>query len=346
MASTFIKNGIIYLGWWDWSICKTKNRSTKMRDTKENMLRAEKLATELQKELDLKKSEYEKNQIVMHTTIRSAFDHFLRNNSSKHKHTIYEYNKFFKMFTESFSENSQCAIIDKLSIERWINDLRKLPYQQNTLHMYFKQCNHFLNFLFEYSYLPMFKINKSIKIKPEVKEIITFSEADLKKIFNGLKKKNSNFKTMIYLAYYTGLRSSDLLTITVERIDLVNRTLSYYSPKTKKYFQVPFHSDLDKILKARIKVVKSGQIIKFENATNMSLAFRRFLKSLKIFGTGYSMRIFRKTFISQASQCMDLSTVSKLVGHSSITTTAKYYNKVELARKAIELEKFKGIKGV
>ena len=64
------------------------------------------------------------------------------------------------------------------------------------------------------------------------------------------------------------------------------------------------------------------------------------------FTNAYSTRIFRKTFISQASQSMDLSMVSKLVGHSSITTTTKYYNKVELARKAIELEKFKGIKGV
>ena len=147
---------------------------------------------------------------------------------------------------------------------------------------------------------------------------------------------------MVYLAYYTGLRSSDLLTITVARVDLQNNVLSYYSPKTKKYFQIPFHSKLSDILKARIAEVNSGNLIRFKDTTNMSLAFRRYLKSLGLFGTGYSLRVFRKTFISQASQTMDLATVSKLVGHSSITTTAKYYNKVELKRKATELEKFEG----
>jgi integrase/recombinase XerD len=344
MSSVYSKRNILYISWYDWSSGKSRNRSTKLPDTKENTVIVNKMAVDLQKELDKKKDEYKKNQIVKNVSIGSAFNHFLRNNTSKHKKTIFEYNHFFKLFKNKFDENAACTIIDKLSVEDWLNGVKLLKFQQNTLHTYYKQCNHFLNFLFEYSYVPMFKINKDVKIRSEIKEIITFSEDDLNKIFGGLADKNSNFKTMVYLAYYTGLRSSDLLTITGSRVDILNRILTYYSPKTKKYFQIPFHKDLDKILAERIKDVGSGQLICFQNASNMSLAFRRYLKSLGLFGTGYSMRIFRKTFISQASHTMDLSTVSKLVGHASINTTAKYYNKVDLERKTTELEKFKGIK--
>ncbi|MBI2416661.1 MAG: hypothetical protein HYV28_01925 [Ignavibacteriales bacterium] len=99
------------------------------------------------------------------------------------------------------------------------------------------------------------------------------------------------------------------------------------------------------LLEERINEVNYGPLVCFKNASNMSLAFRRYLKSLKLFGTGFSLRVFRKTFISQASEYMDLVTVSKLVGHASISTTAKYYNKVELKRKATELNKFVGLKG-
>ena len=60
----------------------------------------------------------------------------------------------------------------------------------------------------------MFKINREVKTRPEVKEKIIFTDEDLQKVVKGLKEKNSNFQTMIFLLMYTGLRSSDILNIT------------------------------------------------------------------------------------------------------------------------------------
>lgn len=56
------------------------------------------------------------------------------------------------------------------------------------------------------------------------------------------------------------------------------------------------------------------------------------------------MRTFRKTFITNASAQMDLATVSKLVGHQQINTTAKYYTKVDQQRQKIQLDKLEEIK--
>ncbi|MDD3559131.1 MAG: hypothetical protein PHW27_11245, partial [Melioribacteraceae bacterium] len=36
---------------------------------------------------------------------------------------------------------------------------------------------------------------------------------------------------------------------------------------------------------------------------------------------------------------IDLATVSKLVGHKQITTTAKYYNKISISKQLKELQK-------
>lgn len=189
----------------------------------------------------------------------------------------------------------------------------------------------------------MFKINKDVRTKPEVKEIIVFRDEDLQKIFDNLKTKNVNFRTMIYLAYYTGLRSSDLLSIIAEKVNFENNTISYYSPKLKKWYTVPFHNHLTSVLQERVAEKKTGKLLDYTDDSDMCQAFRRYLTALELTGKGYSMRTFRKTFITNASAAMDLATVSKLVGHKNITTTAKYYNKVDLSKKAEDLNKFKGI---
>jgi integrase len=302
-----------------------------------------KMAEELQKGLDKNKEEFHKNSLVKRSTIKSAFEHFLRNNSNKHKDTIKDYNRFYELFKKTFNEGGPCTLINKLSVEAWIIGIKKLSLQQNTIHGYFKQCNHFLNFLFEYNYIPMFKINKDVRTKPEVKEIIVFRDVDLQKIFDNLKSKNSNFRTMIYLAYYTGLRSTDMMSMVIEKINFENSSISYYSPKLKKWYTVPFHNHLTSILKKRIQEKKTGKLLEYTDDSDMCKAFNRYLTELELTGRGYTMRTFRKTFITNASAAMDLATVSKLVGHKNITTTAKYYNKVDLAKKAEDLNKFKGI---
>ena len=61
--------------------------------------------------------------------------------------------------------------------------------QKNSIFDIWNQGNHFLNFLFEYNYIQMFKINKDIKYESEIKEKIVFSDEDIVKIFDGLTIK-------------------------------------------------------------------------------------------------------------------------------------------------------------
>ena len=178
-------------------------------------------------------------------------------------------------------------------------------------------------------------------VKPEVKEIIIFDDADLIKIIEGLKSKNSNFRTMILTLVYTGLRPTDIINVQVKDIDFANQRLKYYSLKTKQPFIVPLHSELIPVLRERCEDVESGRMFDYSGSKEMGKAFQRYLEFLKLDGRKYNLRTFRKTFISLAYQNgIDLAMVSRLVGHSNISTTAKFYNKIMLTKQNEQLNKF------
>jgi len=323
---------------------KTVSKTTKLQDNANNRREVKLMAKKVQAELDKKKAEADKNYLMHGKTIGEAFDHFLRINGNKHKNTIYEYKMFFKRFSEDFDPDKACGLITKQDIESWLVKVRdNASMAQNTKYIFYKQCKHFLNFLFEQSYISPFKLNQSVAIQQARIEIITFSDKQLKVIFDNLKSEHKNFQILLYMLFYTGLRPSSLITITVDKIDMVNRTYRYWDAKLKDWAENPFHDDLYPILEQRIKKIKEGPIIKYCDSTAASKAFRRYLRKLGIFVKGINTKTFRKTFVSRAAGVIDLATVSKLVGHKNISTTDKYYNKPDLEKKRKELQKLKGI---
>lgn len=340
MASIYNKGSILYISWYDSMKSKRFNKSLKLTDTPKNRKIAESYANKLQEKLSSEVQTMRRLGIKK-TTIKQTFEHFLRNNSEKNVKTIKDYQRFYKKFTEYFDELESATSIDKIRVEAWLMEVKKLPLQKNSIFGYFKQCRHYLNFLFEYNYTQMFMINRDVKPKSEIKEKITFSDADMNIIFNNLKDKNSNFTTLIYLAYYTGLRSSDLLSIKVEDIDIVNREVKYYSPKRKKFRLIGFHKDLVPVLQNRINEIDQGQILDYASVENLGRAITRFFDDIGIKGKGYTARTFRKTFITLCRNCeMDASVVAELVGHEHRSTADRFYNNITTLVMNRELEKF------
>lgn len=339
MASIYVKGNKIYVSWYDQIEIKRKNKSTGLTNSRENMKKAKIFANEFQRALDQKSLSF-KTLGIKKNTIGASIDHFLKINGDKHPNTIKGYEHFFAKFKLRFPREENCTSITKLSCEDWLTSFRKSKYQPNTLFGISKILKKYLRFLFEYNYVPMFILNKDVTFKPEVKEIITFATEDITKILTGLKDKNSNFRTTVYLLLYTGLRPSDIYNLQVENIDMESQTLQYYSPKTKSHFTIPFHPDIIPILKTRISEATTGRLLNYESVKNMGKAFSRYLEDLDITAKPYNLRTFRKTFITTAHECgLDLATVAKLAGHFKITTTEKYYNRLSLKKKSAELVK-------
>jgi integrase len=336
-----------YISYIDPDTGRTKNQSTKLLAVQSTKETAEKICEAFEEELEERKSILIKLNIQK-TTIALAFDHFLKMNADKVEKTKYAYNFFYKWFTKSFNQHDPCTVINKISAEDWMIKMRGYYDEPNTLYGLYKVLNKFLNFLFEYSHIPVFKLNKNVKPKPIEKPIKVFDPLDLEKMIKNLsrKKKNSNFTTMFYLLLYTGLRPSDLVDIKVEDVDIESMTLDYYSSKVKIHHCIPLHEKLKPIITKRINEIKSGKLINYATTVDMGKAFRRYLTSIKLTGKGYNLRTFRKNFATRAFENgINLLSASRLLGHRTMQTTQKYYTHVEKLKLAEELKKLSFKKG-
>lgn len=287
MATKFYRpnSKYIWIKWYDPETKKPVRRSTAdlirpngqispcLKGIKKDEKLAEKICDEIEsaKKLNLTKSYFVplSDSEAGYKSIDEAYKHFLKNNNKKSAATKYEFKNFFKVFSKYFPGNSPCNVIDKLSVENFLLSLSEevykkkvkdketnkvteiyLPYSKNSIYILQKNMNKFLDFLFEYEYLDKyFKINKDIKHKPEVKRKIIFSDNHINDILDQVDKENSNRKTAIYLLCYSGLRSSEILSIQIEDIDFNNQVFEYYSSKAKKYIKVPIHPFLIDIFK-------------------------------------------------------------------------------------------------
>ncbi|MCK9209193.1 MAG: tyrosine-type recombinase/integrase [Ignavibacteriaceae bacterium] len=278
--------------------------------------------------------------IAPNAPLQSAFDHFLRNNKQKNKKTIYEYNNFFKKLAKVFPPGSDCSTLTKYTVENFLNEVKEWKYAHNTKANICKNMKKFLNFLFEYSYIPnAFRLNKDVITSPKISTIIIFSSEDISKIFAALKKKNTNFQTMMLMLFYTGLRPTDIYKIEVKEIDLAKEIFLYYSQKGKIEKIRPIHSMLVPVLTKRVSEVKHGRIINYSGTDEMGTAFRRFLKDVKLIGKGYTLRTPRKTFETIAfEQSARVESVAELVGHSP-ETAARHYRRISTDEMRKDLEK-------
>jgi integrase len=342
MASIYPKGKKIYISWYDFALQKNRNKSLGLTNTKDNMAKAKLIAADFEKELQKEKEKFATLGITRNT-IHYAFKHFLSNNETKHPKTIRDYFRFYNKFIETFPEQMPCTTITKLSVEKWLNQIKKLKLKRNSIFGYYKQLNHFLNFLFEYNYLPMFKINRDVKPKPEIVEKIIIEIEDLALIFYmlALCEKNENFKNMITILFYTGLRASDVLSLKIEDVNIKETTLRYYSPKKKIYREVAFHQNLVPIFEGIKQQREKGKAVDYKNVESLQRAIRRYFEQIGLTGKRYTSRSFRKTFITIAKRRgMDETTVKELVGHAHTSVTDKFYNKIDTEQMKNELMKY------
>jgi len=254
----YANKGIWYILYKDPGTKKWKGVSTKLPATRENMVKAIEYRNKLQEEINKCT-----DLIYRDGNIKYAFKHFCEINSGKSKATKKTYEIFYGYLIKRFKEDALCQVINKKSAEDfllWLNKLDNIA--QNTKYGIQKNFLKFLRFLFEYEYIPqIFIINKDVKIRPKVFEPLIFTDADRQKILTSLddKEKNGNFKLLIMLLMYTGLRPSDIINIPSSEVNIEKMEMKFYSSKTDQWFIRPLHPALKNILKERIDEVKSGR---------------------------------------------------------------------------------------
>jgi len=361
-----VNEGYYYIRYKDPLSKKWKSVSTKLKATKRNLKPAQGFRDEFIAEI-IKLEE----DIHRQGDISFAFEHFKEINANKSDATKSTYEIFYSYLVQKISPDTICYSINKKIAEDFLLWLSKLTHiQQNTKFGIQKNFLKFLRFLFEYEYLPrMFILNKDVKVRAKVNEPLIFSEADRTAILKGLstdpeisnlhtqekknkqyKKKqksvpyikNNNFRLMVMMLMYTGLRPSDIIKVTTEQVDLEKMEMKFYSSKIDKWFIRPIHENLKEMLVDRIKEVGNGRLFEYDDVKTMGKAFNRYLEAINLSGKRYTLRTFRKDFISRCQEAgVSIATTALLVGHSNIKTTMTYYTKLSSQHLTDELSKLK-----
>ncbi|WJQ10369.1 tyrosine-type recombinase/integrase [Geobacillus stearothermophilus] len=141
-------------------------------------------------------------------------------------------------------------------------------------------------------------------------------------------------KLIVYLLLYTGVRVSELVGIQIADIDFLTSSLKVMG-KGGKRREIGLRQDVLHLIRQYMKEERSGSV--FSDSPYLLLSQRAgkmhrdavrdwLAKISKELGFKLHPHLFRHTFCTRLlKKGVDLTTVSKLAGHSTVNMTAKYY---------------------
>jgi len=212
--------------------------------------------------------------------------------------------------------------IEDLNEENIRNFFFKLKDKYNpiTINLFRSAIKLFLEFLDKNIRLP-----KSIKIEDKLPDSIE-EKFFRKKIIPTVEKycdKPLKNKAILYFMFYTGIRVSEFEFIYRKNIDFEKRRVKIYIPKTKEERIIPFTKEVAIILKSFFITEPEDK-----NAFNITKSgVQRLCDRLKKYFPDIKLRphLFRHSYATMMlERGLDVSKVSKLLGHKNINTTLKY----------------------
>ena len=225
-------------------------------------------------------------------------------------------------------------------IQRFLNERQGLA--RNTVHTMFVLLSEILASAYEDRLIPS-DPSKSKRLSipsHKKKERQALSPDQLKEIIGGIARNlpDDDERRLISLMLFTGMRRGEVLGLRWEDIDFqkklihVERAISYTtnqpivsSTKTQSGRRIiPLDDQLVEFLKPHCA---QGFVIGGKEPITQ-MVFRRLFRQVtkKVDLQGATPRVFRHSYISALSQTdVDLKTIQKISGHSSITTTMNIY---------------------
>jgi len=175
---------------------------------------------------------------------------------------------------------------------------------------------------------------------------VTYSVEDIRKIENIIDRSTKIGKrnyAMILMATRLGMRSGDIVNITLDDIDFESETLSFVQQKTGGLLVLPLLSEIKKALydyinnsrpKTTERRVFIRQLAPYQNIENTTLycaTARSFhAAGINITGKKHGPQTFRSSLASSmVNDSIPYEAVRKILGHSNLKTI-KHYAKLNI----------------
>ncbi|APC42534.1 integrase [Clostridium estertheticum subsp. estertheticum] len=257
--------------------------------------------------------------------------------------TIESYIGDIKVFLEwlEFKGNIFTGNLKRFHITAYRSYLVQNNYEINTVNKKINSLQSFNQYLIDEKYLTEQVVNlKKDKLKVAAgseKEVEVFTEAEVERFLFYIQseKVRSRDKLITLMLLYTGLRVSELVNVKLRDVDMLSMNLTVAWGKGGKKRDVQLKGQVVDSVKEYLAGERRGN--KFANSeylilTNRSAkmdrdAVNRVLKKME---SKLIIRMnphkFRHTFCTRLlKKGVELTTVAKLAGHSSIQTTASFY---------------------
>jgi integrase len=176
------------------------------------------------------------------------------------------------------------------------------------------------------------------KIQSKAPVFITVDE--LKKIIDNTEKQV--FKDLFQFAFFTGMRSAEIINLKWDQVNLAENKIQVgsneYNTKSRKIRFIPIAEPIKHILiKKNQNSDKNGKSYVFSKGEydnfNGDYISKKFKKAVRKAGLSEDIHFhtLRASFGSLLLQKgIPISTISKLLGHSSILVTERHYTELRL----------------
>jgi integrase len=164
-----------------------------------------------------------------------------------------------------------------------------------------------------------------------------FNRAEIKILLDAIP--DEDFKRFVLFCLYTGCRRNEALNLTWDDIDMERGKITFKVTKSGKSRVIPFNGALKEVLSS---IPRKGEKPFQFQGTFVTHKFKDYLRASGIKNQSLKLHSLRHTFASHMiMEGVDVMTVSKMLGHSSISITEMYAHLVPDHMKAsIERLKF------
>ena len=269
-----------------------------------------------------------------------GFVNYLQDVKKSSKNTILSYqrdlNKFFAYLDEM--KMNDITKVNNTSLNSYILMMERENFKTSTISRNIATLKAYFNYLFKQGVITQdpAEMLKAPKIEKKIPGILSIDEINLLLSQpSGSSNKEIRDKAMLELLYATGIRVSELISLTVDDIN-VNAGYIRCHENSKERI-IPYGSVARTAIKNYLKDARPGMIatdnekILFTNCNGQSMSRQGFWKVLKQYAkrAGIEGEItphtLRHSFAAHlVENGADLHSVQEMLGHSDVSTTQIY----------------------
>jgi integrase/recombinase XerD len=269
----------------------------------------------------------------------SAFDKFLASKTLLPKTTASYKDAFHRVIPPELRKQTMDDTVIKDAVQTFLKSPR---LRATSINIYLRSFQVFLNFCSSMNWVKAHNYYKTNRQQAGTKRIQIFEEHEIVRIVKHFEKTGrKNLALFIEFMSATGFRVGQALALQWSDID--DKYIYRLSKNKVRNEPFPLTKELQRILQEMPRTKEKPNKVFFWEDSSQSTLARYLSKAMEELGIEKSQRnwhVFRKTAATRwAAAGIPIQEVQKLLGHTQVSVTSKYYVGVEMDTVKEKLER-------